>query len=131
AKTLVDHQVVKQGFVQVVNPSVTGLKSLTQQQSIDIWTGKTKNWNQVGGPNQPIVLILRPASSGTRATFKRIVLNGQDEAAGQALTEDSNGAVTQAVQGTPGAISVIGFSYLATAGNAVTALQYNGVDPSV
>jgi phosphate transport system substrate-binding protein len=131
AKTIIDHQVVKQGFVQIVNPGVSGVKSLTQQQSLEIWTGKTKNWKELGGPDQTIVLILRPASSGTRATFDRLVLNGADEAEGKALTQDSNGAVTEAVKGTPGAISVIGFAYLATAGTGVTPLQYEGVDPSV
>ena len=64
--------------------------------------GKVTNWKDVGGPDIPIVLILRPASSGTRATFKAIVLGGKDEATtGQTLTEDSNGAVTQAVTTTP------------------------------
>jgi phosphate transport system substrate-binding protein len=130
-KTLVDHQVVKQGFVQVVNPSVTGVKNLTQQQSIDIWTGKTKNWKDVGGPDQAIVLIIRPASSGTRATFKKVVLKGMDEADGKALTEDSSGAVSDAVKGTPGSISVLAFAYVVSSPQGLVTLQYEGVDPSV
>ena len=67
----------------VVNPSVTGITNLTTQQASDIWTGKITNWKDIGGPDQAIVLILRPASSGTRATFKKIVLNGADEATGR------------------------------------------------
>jgi len=131
AKSIIDHQVVKQGFVQVVNPSVTGLKNLSMQQSKDIWTGKTKNWKDVGGPDQPIVLVIRPASSGTRATFKKIVLDGTDEADGKALTEDSNGAIADAVKTTPGSVSVLAFAYLVTSGQGITQLQYEGVDPSV
>jgi phosphate transport system substrate-binding protein len=58
------------------------------------------------------VLIFRPASSGTRSTFKKLVLGGATEATGgQTLTEDSNGAVTTAVTKTNGAVSVIGFAY--------------------
>ena len=67
----------------VMNKDVTGVTNLTTQQSKDIWTGKITNWKDVGGPDQAIVLILRPASSGTRATFKKIVLGGADEATGQ------------------------------------------------
>jgi phosphate transport system substrate-binding protein len=130
---LVDHIVAKQGWIMVVNPDVTNVKGLTSQQATDIWTGKTLNWKDVGGPDEPIVLILRPESSGTRATFKKIVLGGATEATGQALTEDSNGAVVTAVSTTPGSTSVIGFAYFSDPANAgkVTGLQLDGIDASV
>jgi phosphate transport system substrate-binding protein len=131
AAALVDHVVARQGWVMVVNAGVTGVTSLTTQQAQDVWTGKITNWKDVGGPDQAIVLILRPASSGTRATFKKIVLGGMDEAAGQALTEDSNGAVTTAVAQTPGATSVIGFAYYQANKSKVTALALDGVQGSV
>lgn len=131
ASQLVDHIVARQGWVMVVNRGVTGVTNLTTQQAVDIWTGKVTNWKDVGGADQPIVLILRPASSGTRATFKKVVLNGANEAAGQALTEDSNGAVTQAVSSTPGATSVIGFAYYQSNKDKVTALALDGVQGSV
>src|SRR3954453_13409863 len=80
ASALKDHVVAKQGWVMVVNPDVTGVKGLTSAQSTDIWTGKITNWKDVGGPDEPIVLILRPESSGTRSTFKKLVLGGATEA---------------------------------------------------
>ena len=131
ASQLVDHIVAKQGWVMVINPDVTGVTNLTTQQATDIWTGKITNWKDVGGKDEAIVLIIRPASSGTRAVFKKIVLGGAEEAAGQALTEDSNGAVTQAVSQTPGATSVIGFAYYQANKGAVTPLQLDAVDASV
>jgi phosphate transport system substrate-binding protein len=131
AAALVDHVVARQGWIMVTNVSVTGVKSLTTQQATDIWTGVITNWKQVGGNDQAIVLIIRPASSGTRATFKKIVLGGKDEATGQALTEDSNGAVTTAVQNTPGSTSVIGFAFYQANKANLTPLQLDGVDASV
>jgi phosphate transport system substrate-binding protein len=131
AAALKDHIVARQGWVMVVSPDVTGVTNLTTQQATDIWTGKTTNWSAVGGPNEPIVLILRPESSGTRSTFKKIVLQGAAEATGQALTEDSNGAVVTAVKGTPGATSVIGFAYYKQNAGQVVALQLDGVDATV
>jgi len=131
AATLVDHVFAKQGWIMVNNPDVTGVTNLTTQQAQDIWTGKVTNWKDVGGPDQAIVLIIRPESSGTRATFKKIVLNGMDEASGQALTEDSNGAVSQAVEQTPGATSVIGFAYYQANKAGLTGLQLDGVDATV
>jgi phosphate transport system substrate-binding protein len=131
AATLVDHQVAVQGWVMVNNPDVTGVTNLTTDQATKIWTGVITNWKDVGGQDLKIVLVLRPASSGTRSTFKKIVLGGAAEAAGQALTEDSNGAVTTAVEGTPGSTSVIGFAYYQQNKSALTALQLDGVDATV
>ena len=134
ADTLVDHVVCRQGWIVVTNLDVTGVTNLTTQQNIDIWTGTDTNWSQVGGPNLPIVLIFRPQSSGTRATFKRLVLGGATEATGgQTLTEDSNGAVTTAVTKTNGAVSVIGFSYYNDPANKplLNGLQLDGVDATI
>ena len=138
ASALVDHIVARQGWVMVVNSGVTGVTTLTTQQAQDIWScpagqsaPKITNWKQVGGPDLPIVLVLRPASSGTRATFKKLVLNGVDECAGQALTEDSNGAVTTAIGQTAGSTSVIGFAYYAANSTKVTAVGLDGVQGSV
>lgn len=126
AKSLVDHKVAVVGFAVVVNKDVT-VDNLTQQQLIDIFTGKITNWKDVGGPDMKIVIINRPASSGTRATFKKVVLKGQEEAQGFALTEDSSGAVKKAVADTKGAISYLALSYV---DDTVKALKYEGVEPT-
>ena len=134
ADSLVDHIVARQGWIVVTNKDVTGVTNLTTQQNIDIWTGTDTNWNQVGGPDLPIVLIFRPASSGTRSTFKKLVLGGATEATGgQTLTEDSNGAVTTAVTKTDGAVSVIGFAYYNDPTNKplLNGLQLDGIDATV
>ena len=131
AQALVDHVVAKQGWIMVVSKDVTGVTNLTSQQATDIWTGKVTNWKDVGGPDEAIVLVLRPESSGTRSTFKKLVLGGAQEASGQALTEDSNGAVVAAVKSTPGSTSVIGFAYYQQAKGDVTGLQLDSVDATV
>jgi phosphate transport system substrate-binding protein len=114
----------------VTNKDVTGVTNLTTAQATDIWTGKITNWKDVGGPDLAIVLILRPAGSGTRATFKKIVLGNKDEATGNTLTEDSNGAVTTAIGTTDGSTSVIGFAYYQDPANAgkLNGLQLDGID---
>ncbi len=134
ANKLVDHVVARQGWIVVTNKDVTGITNLTTQQNIDIWTGKDTNWNQVGGPDMPIILIFRPQSSGTRASFKALVLGGATEATGgQTLTEDSNGAVTTAVTKTNGAVSVIGFAYYNDPANKplLNGLQLDGIDATI
>ena len=51
--------------------------NLTKDQLRDIYQGKITNWSQVGGTNQPIRVINRAVTSGTREAFQDIVLLGQ------------------------------------------------------
>ncbi len=55
--------------------------NLTKEQARDIYQGKITNWSQVGGTNQPIRVINRATTSGTREAFQDIVLLGQNFAA--------------------------------------------------
>lgn len=73
AAELVDHQVCVITMAPIVNPDVKegGVENLTKDQLISIFTGETKNWSEVGGPDEDIVLVTRPTSSGTRATFQK------------------------------------------------------------
>ncbi|MDP4089799.1 MAG: phosphate ABC transporter substrate-binding protein [Bacillota bacterium] len=127
AATLVDHKVCVVGFAAVVNSKVT-VDNLTKQQLVDIFTGKIKNWKEVGGSDLPITLISRPDSSGTKATFKKYALDGAQEATGTALKEDSSGAVASAVKSTDGAISYLASSFLVSSANkeGLKVLKFEG-----
>ena len=111
ASALVDHKVCVAGFAMVANSKIN-VDSLTKDQIVGIFTGKIKNWKQVGGEDKAIVVINRPKSSGTRFTFKKYILGGQDEVEGVALTEDSSGAVKNAIKTTDGALGYLALSYI-------------------
>jgi phosphate transport system substrate-binding protein len=57
------------GVVAVSN-NVT-VKDLTSQQLCDIYTGKIKNWKQVGGADAPILAYTRPESDSTKMAFRK------------------------------------------------------------
>ena len=126
ATALVDHKVCVVGFATVANPKVT-VDNLTSQQLIDIFTGKITNWKDVGGADLKIIVLNRPESSGTRATFKKYALNGADEAQGLALTEESSGAIKKALADNEGSISYLALSYV---DSSVKVLKYEGVEPT-
>ncbi|MCR6515892.1 phosphate ABC transporter substrate-binding protein [Clostridium sp. LY3-2] len=115
ASQLVDHKVVAQGFGVVTNKEA-GVKSLTKEQIQKIFSGEIKNWKEVGGKDKEILVIHRPASSGTRATFTDKVLDGKKELENDSIgaTQDSNGAVLNAMKQNEGAVSYVALSYMNT-----------------
>lgn len=122
ANELVDHKVAVVGMVAAVSSKV-GVDNLTKQQLIDIFTGKIKNWKEVGGADLKVTLVNRPKSSGTRAVFKKFALGGKEEAEG--ITEDASGTVRKIINETPGAIGYLALSYI---DDSVKALKLDGVE---
>lgn len=124
AKALTDHKVAVVGMVAAVNPEV-GVKDITKDELKKIFTGKIKNWKELGGKDQKITLVNRPDSSGTRATFVKYALDGATPAEG--ITEDSSNTVKKLIAETPGAIGYLAFSYLTD--DKITPLSIDGVKP--
>ncbi len=113
---MTDHLICVTPFTMIVNPGVTiPASSLTQEQIIKIFsTREYTNWSQVGGPDLDIVPIARPATSGTRDTFRKYVLKGGDE--DNTLTViDSSQDVLNKVASTPGAIGYLALSVASAA----------------
>lgn len=93
-------------YVNAANP----VKELTLDQLAAIFTGRVRNWNQVGGANQPITVYSRENSSGTYEFFKELVLKGRDFVA-SAQTMPGTAAVLQAVAKDASGIGYGGAAY--------------------
>ncbi|MFF0267927.1 PstS family phosphate ABC transporter substrate-binding protein [Kribbella sp. NPDC004536] len=79
APTLSGEAVAVVVFAVVVNRSA-GVTSLTTDELRKIYTGKTTNWNQLGGRNLPIRMVSRVGpASGSRLVFREKVLGGDQE----------------------------------------------------
>ena len=122
---IIDHKVAVIGFAPIINKKLK-VKNLSQQELIDIFTGKITNWKEVGDQDQKITVIGRTAGSGTRVNFDKYALNGATEVNGP--TQDASGSVVQLVGQTPGAISYVAFSYTDKPG--VKAVNVDGVAPT-
>ncbi|MCM3002493.1 phosphate ABC transporter substrate-binding protein [Priestia koreensis] len=122
ADKLVDHKVAVVGMTAAVNPEV-GIKEISKEDLIKVFTGKVTNWKEVGGKDQKIVLVNRPDSSGTRAVFNKFALDGATPAEG--ITEDSSNTVKKIVAETKGAVGYLALSYFTD--DKVTPLAIDGV----
>ena len=94
----------------VVNPA-NKVTDLTREQLEDIFTGKIKNWKEVGGEDMKIVVYSRETSSGTYEFFKESVLKNKNYMNG-ILSMPATGAIIQSVGQTKGAIGYVGLAYL-------------------
>ena len=118
----VENIVAIDGIAVVTDPA-NKVKDLTKDQLVSIYTGETKNWSEVGGDDQAIVVVGREAGSGTRGAFEELL--DIADACAYANELDSTGAVMAKVASTPGAI---GYVSLDVVDDSVKALKLDGVD---
>jgi phosphate transport system substrate-binding protein len=97
------------GLSMIVNPQ-NPVKNLTLEQILQIYTGDIKNWKELGGPDQAIVVISRETNSGTYETFETKVLSGK-KMTPKTEYANSNGAIRARVMSTPAAIGYVGIAF--------------------
>lgn len=125
------------GIAVIVNDSVD-VVDLTLEELAKIFTGEITNWKEVGGSDNPIVVVNRDEASGTRAAFFEMVLEkalGKDPEPtfiAEAITTDSNGDMITKVGTTPYAIGYCGFGYIEQVKDAgAGTLNIDGVEPVI
>ena len=113
--TFVITTVAQDGIAVIVNP-VNTIQYITLDQIKDIYLGKITKWTEIPGANVPntnnqIVIIGRDSASGTRVYFDETVLL-KATPTNKMLEKNSNGAVTQTVAQTPGAIGYVSIGFV-------------------
>lgn len=122
AAGVVENIVAIDGIAVCVDPA-NEVADLTKEQLTNIYNGTITNWKEVGGADEPIIVIGREAGSGTRGAFEELV--DLKDACKYANELDSTGAVIAKVASTPGAI---GYASLDALDNSVKALSLEGVE---
>jgi phosphate transport system substrate-binding protein len=107
--------VAQDGIAVIVNPANT-IQYITLDQIKNIYLGKITKWTEipgagVPGTNNQIVIIGRDSASGTRTYFDETVLLKATPTS-KMLEKNSNGAVTQTVAQTPGAIGYVSIGFV-------------------
>lgn len=122
AAGVVENIVAIDGIAVCVDPA-NEVADLTKEQLTNIYNGTVTNWKEVGGADEPIIVIGREAGSGTRGAFEELV--DLKDACKYANELDSTGAVIAKVASTPGAI---GYASLDALDDSVKALSLEGVE---
>ncbi|HEU4503800.1 MAG TPA: substrate-binding domain-containing protein [Nitrospira sp.] len=111
-------------------------KEVTKQQVADIYSGKVKEWSELGGPETKILLIDRPKNQNIRDAFERqLGINGKIPDNAKVIAKDDK--VVKTVVGTLPPMSAVAYISLnqglavVTSGVAVRLLPVDRVEPEV
>jgi phosphate transport system substrate-binding protein len=127
---LVDTPVAYDGIAVIVSPE-NGVSNLSMAQLQDIFSGKIRNWKEVGGADRRIDLVNRDEASGTREAFKKIVMKDVPFDPAAAVLPGT-GQVRDVVARAGGAIGYISLGFVEPRFTdvRVKALSVDGVVPS-
>ena len=121
---LVENIVAIDGIAVIVNKSVTAT-DITSEQLAKIYTGEITNWSELGGKDEPIVVVGRESGSGTRGAFEELL--EVEDLCNYAQEIDSTGGVLSTVANTNGAI---GYVSLDVIDDSVVVMAIDGVAAS-
>ena len=129
----IEHTVARDAIAVVVHPS-NPVQGLTIPQLADIYTGKIKNWKEVGGADLPIVLLSRESNSGTYVYFlENVVRQGKTSDlmfSPDTLLMPSSEGISNEVRQNPNAIGYDGLGYV-TSDQKVVAVAKDAASPHV
>lgn len=124
AKGVAENIVAIDGIAVVSDPANI-VDNLTKDQLINIYNGTTANWKELGGSDQPIVVIGREAGSGTRTAFEELLK--LENACKYSNELDSTGAVMAKAASTPGSIGYVSLDVL---DDSVKTMKLESIDPT-
>ena len=131
-KTVKEVIVAYDALAIIVHPQ-NRVTNLTREQLEGIFTGRIKNWKDVGGDDMPIIPYARETSSGTYEFIKEYVLRNRNYMNG-IMSMPATGAIIQSISQTRGAIGYVGLAYLNSNVKAIHVSYDQGktyVEPSV
>lgn len=131
AEGVTPHVICKDGIAVAINPE-NPVQNLTKDQVQKIFLGEIKNWKEVGGNDEEIIVVSRESGSGTRGAFEEI-LKIEKEVEGKkisglvenALQAEGTGAVKANVASKSNAIGYVSLGYI---DETIKTVQVDGVD---
>ncbi|MFO0699922.1 MAG: substrate-binding domain-containing protein [Nitrospira sp.] len=111
-------------------------KEVTKQQVVDLFSGKIREWSELGGPETRVLLIDRSRTQNIRETFEsHLGITGKIPATARVIGSDDT--VVKTVVGTLPPLSAVAYVSLSTGlsvvsnGVAVRLLPVDKVEPEV
>jgi phosphate transport system substrate-binding protein len=125
-KSLHEIVICYDGIAIAVHPA-NPLRYLKMTQVRDIFSGKIRNWKELGWINRKIDAVTREEGSGTRGAFEELVMQKEEIDEG-IMVQDSNGSVKVVLATDPYSI---GYLSMGTVDRKVKVVGVDSVAPTV
>jgi len=113
--------------IAVIVPPGNPVRELSRAQLKQVFTGKVRNWSELGGADVPIRPLVVSSGSATRKVFRSDVLGAEDYGSCEVAHPDTS--MVARVAADPGAIGQISFSFLEDCTD-VRPLAVDGQEPT-
>lgn len=141
-RSRLQHEVIGYDALAIVVNRANPLSGLSKAQLVDIFAGRTGNWNELGGPDRAIVLVSKEVGRSTLELFEHYTgLLSPKRAAGEAMPRisgkahviGSNLESLTLVGGLPGAIGYVSLGTahsMEAAGLPIKIVKLEGIEPN-
>ncbi len=118
------------GLAVATNNSVK-VKNLTTQQVRDIYSGKVKNWKELGGADAPIVVLDRNEDESAKIILRQYVLGKTLQITKEATVLYYESDMVETLEKTPNTIGYLSLGYALSKKLPINLISLDGVVPSV
>ena len=123
-------EIAKGAIVFAVNASVS-IADITEAQVCDIYSGKVRNWQSLGGPNSAIVVLTRPPAEVDPEVIRaKIGCFKELKEVATAKVMARGGDMAKGLADTPHAIGMTSMTVAEQSSGKVRALTVSGVAPT-
>ena len=123
-------EVAKGAIVFAVNASVP-LTNLTEAQVCEIYSGKVRSWQPLGGPDRAMAVLTRPPTEVDPEVIRAKVRRCKELQEAETVKVMARGGdMTKGLADTPSAMGMTSMTVVEQSGGKVKALTLNGVAPT-
>lgn len=125
---LIYYPIANDGIVIASNNNIK-IKKLTSQQIRDIYSGKIKNWKELGGPNTKIIVLDRNEDESAKIIMRQYVFGKDLKITNTAISMSHESDMVKGVSGTPDSIGYFSLGYAITHKLNITPISLDGITP--
>ncbi len=105
------YPIAKDPIMIAVNSGVKGIVDITSGQLKDIYSGKITNWNQLGGPNEEIIVLDRKEGKSAKVYLRKNIFGPDLKISQRAAVFDYESDLAKALSNTSYSIGYLSSGY--------------------
>lgn len=124
------HLISNDGLVVAVHRDVN-ITNLSKQQVCDIYSGKIKNWSELGGQNAEIVILDRNEDESAKIILRKYVLGSDLKITEKAIPLFYESEMVETLTSTPNTIGYLSLGYAISEKFKMNIVSLDGITPSI